>query len=74
MATLIIYLFVSDPNAHIIWIENANARLKALRDIEADEELRICYIDASMHHGARQSILLEGFGFRCSCVRCMSGD
>ncbi|RZC82822.1 hypothetical protein C5167_045609 [Papaver somniferum] len=41
-----------DPNSHIIWIENVNARLKALRDIKAGEELRICYIDASMDHGA----------------------
>ncbi|KAE8125298.1 hypothetical protein FH972_020122 [Carpinus fangiana] len=24
-----------DPNAHILWIENADARLKALRDVEA---------------------------------------
>jgi hypothetical protein len=23
-----------DPNAHILWIENAKARLKALRNIE----------------------------------------
>lgn len=32
------FLFVkfacSDPNAHIVWIENVNARVKALRDIE----------------------------------------
>ncbi|KAF9593437.1 hypothetical protein IFM89_022903 [Coptis chinensis] len=62
------------PNAHIIWIENVNARLKALRDIEEGEELRICYIDASMEHNARQNILFEGFGFRCGCNRCLSGD
>ncbi|CAI9097456.1 OLC1v1033888C3 [Oldenlandia corymbosa var. corymbosa] len=35
-----------DPNAHILWLHNADAQVKALRDIEADEELRICYIDA----------------------------
>ncbi|KAF9592881.1 hypothetical protein IFM89_018461 [Coptis chinensis] len=63
-----------DTNAHIIWIENVNARLKALRDIEEGEELRICYIDASMEHNARQNILFEGFGFRCGCNRCLSGD
>lgn len=63
-----------DPNTHIIWIENANARLKALCDIEEGEELRICYIDASMDHEARQSLLAEGFGFRCCCPRCLSGD
>ncbi|XXG48468.1 hypothetical protein AAC387_Pa02g2909 [Persea americana] len=63
-----------DPNAHMVWIENAHARLKALRDVEAGEELRICYIDASMDHDARQTILSQGFGFHCQCLRCMSGD
>ncbi|TMX04479.1 hypothetical protein EJD97_008589 [Solanum chilense] len=63
-----------DPNAHILWIESVNAKLKALRDIEAGEELRICYIDASMDHDARRAILSEGFGFDCRCARCMSND
>ncbi|KAJ0027393.1 hypothetical protein Pint_36343 [Pistacia integerrima] len=63
-----------DPNAHIIWIDNADARLKTLREVEAGEELRICYIDASMGHNARQTLLAEGFGFRCNCPRCLSGD
>ncbi|XP_009765851.1 histone-lysine N-methyltransferase ATXR4 isoform X2 [Nicotiana tabacum] len=63
-----------DPNIHILWIESVNAKLKALRDIEAGEELRICYIDASMDHNARQAILSEGFGFHCKCARCMSTD
>ncbi|KAK1282501.1 Histone-lysine N-methyltransferase ATXR4 [Acorus calamus] len=63
-----------DPNAHIIWIDNADAKLKALRDIEEGEELRICYIDASMDHDARKTLLLEGFGFQCCCPRCMADD
>ncbi|CAK9177185.1 unnamed protein product [Ilex paraguariensis] len=57
-----------DPNAHILWIENVDAKLKALRDIEAGEEMRICYIDASMDRDARQAILSEGFGFQCHCL------
>ncbi|KAF8396016.1 hypothetical protein HHK36_017627 [Tetracentron sinense] len=63
-----------DPNVHIVWIDNVDARLKALRNIETDEELRICYIDASMNHDARQALLFEGFGFQCNCLRCLSGD
>lgn len=63
-----------DPNAHILWIENVNARLKALQDIEAGEELRICYIDASMDCDARQTLLSQGFGFQCHCARCSSND
>ncbi|XP_022744359.1 histone-lysine N-methyltransferase ATXR4 isoform X1 [Durio zibethinus] len=63
-----------DPNTHIIWIENADAKLKALRDIDEGEELRICYIDASVSCHARQSLLSQGFGFECNCLRCLSGD
>ncbi|XP_062112281.1 histone-lysine N-methyltransferase ATXR4 isoform X2 [Humulus lupulus] len=63
-----------DPNAHILWIENVDAKLMALRDVEEGEELRICYIDTSMDRGARQTFLSQGFGFHCTCLRCMSGD
>ncbi|KAA3455265.1 histone-lysine N-methyltransferase ATXR4 [Gossypium australe] len=63
-----------DPNTHIVWIENADAKLKALRDIDEGEELRICYIDASMSYDARESLLSQGFGFKCNCLRCLSGD
>ncbi|KAJ1295738.1 hypothetical protein BS78_01G246400 [Paspalum vaginatum] len=63
-----------DPNTHIVWLENADAKLKALRDIEEGEELRICYIDASMDYEARKNILADGFGFECYCFRCLSRD
>ncbi|MBA0740081.1 hypothetical protein Gogos_013303 [Gossypium gossypioides] len=66
--------FSTNPNTHIVWIENADAKLKALRDIDEGEELRICYIDASMSYDARESLLSQGFGFKCNCLRCMSGD
>ncbi|KAG6470813.1 hypothetical protein ZIOFF_071893 [Zingiber officinale] len=65
---------VIDPNTHTIWIDNANAKLKALRHIEEGEELRICYIDTSMGFEARQKILGEGFGFQCRCLRCLSHE
>ncbi|XP_078429907.1 SET domain protein 38 isoform X2 [Wolffia australiana] len=58
-----------DPNTHIMWINNADAKVKALRDIKTGEDLRICYIDASMDREARQSILYHGFGFQCHCPR-----
>ncbi|KAL8245399.1 hypothetical protein R6Q59_011657 [Mikania micrantha] len=63
-----------DPNTHIVWVENVEARLKALREIEAGEELKICYIDASMDRDARQNLLSNGFGFECNCARCLSND
>ncbi|CAN8237130.1 unnamed protein product [Cochlearia groenlandica] len=63
-----------DPNTNIIWLDNADARLNTLRDVEEGEELRICYIDASMGYEARQTILAQGFGFLCNCLRCQSSD
>ncbi|KAK4392387.1 Histone-lysine N-methyltransferase ATXR4 [Sesamum angolense] len=48
-----------DPNVNIVWVENVDAKVKALRDIEEGEELRICYIDASMDYKARQRILFS---------------
>ena len=38
------------------------------------EEFWICYIDASMSCDARQSLLSQGFGFKCNCLRCLAGD
>lgn len=32
---------IADPNAHIIWLDNAFARMKALRDIETGFSLAI---------------------------------
>ncbi|XP_078164774.1 SET domain protein 38 isoform X1 [Carex rostrata] len=63
-----------DPNTHIVWVDSSDVKIKALRDIEEGEELRICYIDASMNIEARQKILSEGFGFHCNCPRCLSGE
>ncbi|XP_020687468.2 histone-lysine N-methyltransferase ATXR4 [Dendrobium catenatum] len=63
-----------DPNTHIVWIDSAFAKLKALRHIEEGEELRICYLDASLDCAARQKLLSEGFGFHCRCFRCLSHD
>lgn len=48
--------------------------IKKLFDDVAGEELRICYIDASMDRDARQNILSNGFGFECRCPRCLLND
>lgn len=59
-----------DPNTDISWPENATAILRARRDIEIGEELRITYIDASMSRSSRQQLLQQAFHFVCSCARC----
>ncbi|KAE9465961.1 hypothetical protein C3L33_02133, partial [Rhododendron williamsianum] len=55
-------------------VGNAVYMLPSFYNHDCGEELRICYIDASMDHDARQTLLYEGFGFRCQCLRCLSGD
>lgn len=60
-----------DPNVDIMWPNNdSSAQLTARRNIEAGEELRITYLDASMGRRARQSFLAEAYGFVCDCPRC----
>lgn len=39
-------MFVADPNTHIIWINNANAKLKALRDVDPGKFL-LCFVTGS---------------------------
>ncbi|KAL8459790.1 hypothetical protein ACS0TY_031638 [Phlomoides rotata] len=63
-----------DPNVNIVWTENVDTKMVALRDIEEDEEMRICYLDASMGYEARQKFLYEGYGFKCNCSRCTSEE
>ncbi|MED6183743.1 hypothetical protein PIB30_040563 [Stylosanthes scabra] len=67
-------MIVFNLNAHIIWIDNADAKLKALGNVDEGEEHRICYIDASLNRDARQELLSRGFGFQCNCNRCLHGD
>ncbi|KAH6781197.1 Rossmann-fold superfamily protein [Perilla frutescens var. hirtella] len=63
-----------DPNVNFVWSEDAEGKMVALRDIEEGEELRICYLDASMSYEARQKFLYEGYGFKCDCPRCVSKE
>lgn len=49
--------WLSDPNAHIVWLDNADAKLKALRDIEEGMEkcsdtfmaIQFCYTGNLVH-------------------------
>jgi hypothetical protein len=42
----------------------------ARRDIKADEELSITYIDANLETPERLRALRHGYGFDCKCERC----
>ncbi|KAG5489854.1 hypothetical protein GH5_00737 [Leishmania sp. Ghana 2012 LV757] len=43
-----------------------------LRDVKADEELTISYIDASLPLAVRQQQLFEHYHFECRCTRCIA--
>lgn len=44
---------------------------KALRDIEEGEELTHSYIDNTKSTKKRKEILLNQYGFNCTCAKCM---
>lgn len=64
------------PNAEINFLHGNHAlTLTALRDIEAEEEICISYldecdVDRSRH--SRQKLLRENYLFMCSCPKCLS--
>ncbi|XP_041999262.1 histone-lysine N-methyltransferase ATXR4-like [Salvia splendens] len=63
-----------EPNVNIVWSDSAEGKMVALRDIEKAEEVRICYLDASMGYEARAKILYGGYGFVCDCPRCVAKE
>ncbi|KAL1554556.1 histone-lysine N-methyltransferase ATXR4-like [Salvia divinorum] len=63
-----------EPNVNIVWSNSAEGKMVALRDIEKAEEVRICYLDASMGYEARAKILYGGYGFVCDCPRCVAKE
>lgn len=46
-------------------------RLRAARDIAAGEQLCIAYLDVDLPVERRQEKLHFGYGFSCTCPRCL---
>jgi len=42
--------------------------------LESGTELTLSYIDITLPYEQRQRILLENYGFRCNCQRCLAKD
>lgn len=61
------------PNACTVF-EGTTLCISAIRDIAPGEEIVISYIDlgASLEH--RRTELRKGFGFTCTCERCVAED
>lgn len=48
-----------DPNSHIVWVENVDARLKALRDIEAGQSQSPIHVKHSIRFCLMSIMLLR---------------
>ncbi|XP_055438046.1 histone-lysine N-methyltransferase SMYD3 isoform X1 [Bubalus kerabau] len=62
-----------DPNCSIVF-NGPHLLLRAVRDIEAGEELTICYLDMLMTSEERRKQLRDQYCFDCDCFRCQTQD
>ena len=60
------------PNAHITFDGRALS-LRSLREIAADEEITISYVDTTNPTSARRNELSSRYFFTCQCPACRSG-
>jgi hypothetical protein len=61
------------PNAHARFIpKSLMMEIKALRDIEAGEEIGISYGRVDLKHAERKKLYEEGWNFQCTCSMCIS--
>lgn len=58
------------PNCTVLYTNNGDAHVVAVRDIKAGEELCICYVDVDQDLAAREASLRE-YRFTCACLRCL---
>ena len=59
-----------NPNLDVHMSRGGQIAFVARRDIKADEELSITYIDANLETPERLRALRHGYGFDCKCERC----
>eukprot|EP00929_Paragymnodinium_shiwhaense_P120628 TRINITY_DN92619_c0_g1_i1.p1 TRINITY_DN92619_c0_g1~~TRINITY_DN92619_c0_g1_i1.p1 ORF type:complete len:733 (-),score=185.55 TRINITY_DN92619_c0_g1_i1:284-2482(-) len=58
------------PNYMMVYENGAKATMRALRDIEAGEELSLAYVSPSLPLKERLANLWRNWGFICTCQRC----
>lgn len=59
-----------DPNCEVAYVEDNGVMIVARRDIAAEEELTISYVDPDMDDEDRREELEETYGFECACAKC----
>ena len=60
------------PNCEVAFLGDATAVLFATRDIEAEEEITIAYVDTTQPVEVRRAALMRRYGFACVCSKCLS--
>ena len=63
---LLLFILIRHPFRPTHW------QFVALRDLEAGEELTICYTVPSLGRAERRQALASHYGFRCACPRCQA--
>ncbi|KAM0791081.1 hypothetical protein ACM66B_004372 [Microbotryomycetes sp. NB124-2] len=70
-----------DPNSAVVYPQSRIAinderfmQLRAIRDIRADEEITISYVDNIMPKWHRQRTLLRHYQFECDCELCTTAS
>lgn len=62
-----------DPNCSIVF-NGPLLLLRAVRDVQAGEELTISYLDLLMTSAERRQQLRDQYCFDCDCARCLTRD
>ena len=62
------------PNAAQLFTEGVTITIRALRDIQENEEIFISYIETASPTWWRRSELMKNYNFICCCSRCTSFD
>jgi hypothetical protein len=59
------------PNASYQWAPHNQAmHIRITKDIPADGEITICYIDPCNNTTSRKKLLLNSYAFKCNCPAC----
>eukprot|EP00962_Isochrysis_galbana_P003473 scaffold977_cov103-Isochrysis_galbana.AAC.8 len=62
-----------EPNSS--WeLQQGAVLIRALRRVQAGEELTICYVDPRLPYPERRTLLAEAFFFECGCGACRSRE
>lgn len=64
-----------NPNCSVSWNEEQNKmNVYAIKDIQENEEIQVCYVNLLLSRNQRHDLLYEQWEFDCRCVTCSKLD